>query len=132
MGQIDKLAMLVLASCVLGCSESTEPVEGHTFVIEVSGERFRIRATNADAVAALERRQREGIVGVVAGNLVAGDGGFNDGWSWHLEPQSVHAPDLAIEVCDGRPSMVENDLAYWLDTVEAFCPWGSTVVPEGA
>ena len=37
-------------------------------------------------------------------------------------------PDFAVEVCDGRPSMVEADLSYWLDTVGRFCPWGATVV----
>ena len=37
-------------------------------------------------------------------------------------------PDFAVEVCDGRPSMVEADVSYWLDTVGRFCPWGATVV----
>ena len=68
------------------------------------------------------------VPGVVSGTLRAGDGDFNAPWSWHWEPESVHTPDLAIEVCDGRPSMVEDDLAYWLGTVKQFCPWGARVV----
>jgi hypothetical protein len=35
-----------------------------------------------------------------------------------------------MELCDGRPSMVEADLPYWLGTVKRFCPWGAKVVGE--
>lgn len=61
------------------------------------------------------------------GELGAGAAGYNDPWNWHLIPATVHTPDLAIEVCDGRPSMVEDDLDCWLETVERFCLWGATV-----
>lgn len=69
-----------------------------------------------------------GTEGVISGELLPGDGGFNEPWSWHLDPATVHAPDFAIEVCDGRPSMVEGDLGYWLGTLGQFCPWGAKVV----
>ena len=110
------------------CSAATEPDSGRTFIIEVSGERFRVRTSDDAVITQLEMRRREGVVGVVAGDLVAGDGGFNDGWSWHLDPANIRVPDAAIELCDGRPSMVEDDLTYWLETVESFCPWGAKVV----
>ena len=32
-----------------------------------------------------------------------------------------------VELCDGRPSFVEDDLDYWLDTVKQYCPWGVEV-----
>lgn len=122
------LIILPMALAAAGCGTSTEPEGGQSFVIEVSGEQFRIQATDPPTIAELERRRQEGIEGVVIGDLVSGDGGFNDRWSWHLDPPSVRAPDLAIELCDGRPSMVEADLTYWLNQVKAFCPWGATVV----
>ncbi|MGH7539534.1 MAG: hypothetical protein ACRELC_00890, partial [Gemmatimonadota bacterium] len=56
------------------------------------------------------------------------NGGFNTRWSWHLDPATVHAPDAAIGLCDGRPSLVEADLDYWIETVGQFCPWGARVV----
>jgi hypothetical protein len=31
--------------------------------------------------------------------------------------------EMTIELCDGLPSYVENDLDYWVDTVGRFCPW---------
>lgn len=114
-------AMLVFAAC------ATAP-EGTRFIIEVSGERFAVIATDSAAIEALEARRQSGVAGVISGELRAGDGNFNDGWRWHLAPETVHAPDLAAEVCDGRPSFVEDDLRYWLDAVGRFCPWGAKVV----
>jgi hypothetical protein len=40
-------------------------------------------------------------------------------------------PDVATEVCDGRPSDVQGDRDYWVNTVGRFCPWAAKVVEEG-
>lgn len=98
------------------------------YTVEVSGEEFVIEVVTAAQVAALDARLASGEEGVINGQLAEGDGGYNQPWSWRLVPASIEAPDMAIEVCDGRPSMVEEDLEYWLDTVERFCPWGATVI----
>jgi hypothetical protein len=98
------------------------------FLVEAGGEQFRVRASDPAAVAALEARMQSDTRGVITGRLVRGNGGFNAPWSWHLEPATVEAPDIAIELCDGRPSMVEADLGYWVDNVKTFCPWGARVV----
>ena len=122
-------AATALACTVLlvsACDDSVGPSEA-LFVVTVSGETFRVRATDALVVAALQARLAEGRTGVINGQLVAGDGGFNQPWNWHLDPATVDVPDLAVEVCDGRPSMVEADLTYWIGTVGQFCPWGATV-----
>lgn len=118
----------------VACGESATgpgtdpPAGGARFEIEVSGERFLVDVTEARAIAGLEARMKARGRGVVIGRLLAGNGGFNSPWSWHLDPATVEAADVAIEVCDGRPSMVEADLAYWLGTVRIFCPWGAAVV----
>jgi len=36
--------------------------------------------------------------------------------------------EVSIELCDGTPSFVEENLDYWLDTVHTYCPWSSKVV----
>jgi hypothetical protein len=36
--------------------------------------------------------------------------------------------DVSIEVCDGKPSYVQENLDEWLDTVGNYCPWASKVV----
>ncbi|MBI5069434.1 MAG: hypothetical protein HZB56_14460 [Deltaproteobacteria bacterium] len=61
------------------------------------------------------------------GTLEAGNGG-NLGWSWHLTDLAL--VESAVELCDGKPSLVEADLAYWLGTVRSFCPWSSYVHAE--
>ena len=36
--------------------------------------------------------------------------------------------EVTIELCDGLPSHVEEDLDYWADTVKRFCPWHAKIV----
>ena len=112
------------------CDESIiGPPEGAAvFEIEVSGEVFRAAVMDTAEIRLLEARLQSQQRGVVSGELLPGDGGFNSGWGWHLDPQSVHVADLAIELCDGRPSMVQENLSYWIGTVHQYCPWGARVV----
>jgi hypothetical protein len=68
----------------------------------------------------------------VNGRLAAGHGGFNLGWSWHLDPDAWNLVEASVELCDGTPSFVEEDIPYWLENVGSFCPWSSFVAAEGA
>lgn len=54
----------------------------------------------------------------------------NNDWSWHFVPGEWDLVETSIEVCDGRPSAVEEDLDYWVDDVGRFCPWSSHVLRE--
>ena len=117
---------LLLASCG-GDVASMRPTPAQEFVIEVEGEHFRLRTSNPATASALDARRRAGTLGVVAGRIVRGDGGFNAPWSWHLDPLSIEVPQVSIELCDGRPSMVQADLDYWVDTVGMYCPWAARV-----
>ncbi len=120
---------LIAASGVSACgSEPTEPTLPIRYEVVVSGERFTVEVATEAQAKAMADRLASGETGVINGQLVAGDGGYNAPWSWHLDPTTVEAVDLAIELCDGRPSMVEGDLGYWIGTVGQFCPWGATVV----
>ncbi len=122
-------ARLLLALALGSCGSDPATPDGvAAFRIEVSGETFVVEVADAGRVAAFEARLGAGVAGVVIGPLVDGDGGFNQPWSWHLDPAQTATADAAIEVCDGRPSMVEADLGYWIDTVGSFCPWGARVV----
>lgn len=119
---------LALALVLGGCDGSTAaPEEKAAFTIEVSGEHFTVEVETSAQAQELQARLDGGVEGVVTGDLAGGDGGFNQPWSWHLDPSTVHAVDMAIELCDGRPSMVEESLDYWLNTVGRFCPWGARV-----
>jgi hypothetical protein len=121
------LVFTVLITACGGDVASMRPTPAQEFVIEVEGEQFRLRTTNPATASALDARRRGGTLGVIAGRIVRGDGGFNTPWSWHLDPASIEVPEVAIEVCDGRPSMVQGDLDYWVDTVRTYCPWAARV-----
>ncbi len=118
---------LVLA--VSACTDSAAPDQGALFRVTVSGESFSVSILDEAVISEAERRMREQDgAGIVIGTLVRGDGGFNTPWSWHLLPNTVQLADFTIALCDGRPSMVEADLDYWVDTVKQFCPWGGKLV----
>ena len=124
------LFALVVGLWAGACDEDLlgPPDGAAVFEIEVSGEIFRAAVTDTAEVRLLTQRMQGGTRGVVSGELRSGDGGFNSSWGWHLEPASVHVADMAIELCDGRPSMVQADLQYWVGTVRQYCPWGARVV----
>ena len=110
---------------------STMVSTARTFTIEVSGEKFMVRSSDGTTISQLIENYNGKNNMHVTGELVRGDGGFNQPWSWHLDPATVRMADVSIEVCDGRPSMVQEDLEYWLGTVGSFCPWSSKVVGIG-
>jgi len=124
------LAATLLSSCGGGGS-SDDPVfvfrmrglpESESFRVQTSDARFIADARAQLALPARERRM------FPLGRLVAGNGGHNAPWSWHL--QQPELAEVSIELCDGRPSMVEADLRYWINRVRSFCPWGGYVAEE--
>lgn len=66
----------------------------------------------------------------INGNIERGDGGHNSDWSWHFTPNEWDMVEMSVEVCDGRPQMVEDSLDYWVDQVGYFCPWSSRIAGE--
>lgn len=111
-----------------GYDGATAPGTNAAFAIAVSGERFVVEVATAAQAQELDAHLASGTEGVINGELLEGDGGYNQPWSWHMDPTTVHTADASIELCDGRPSLIEPELDYWLDTVGRFCPWGAKVV----
>jgi hypothetical protein len=102
--------------------------QSQSFTIGVVGQQFTLRATDTETIQQLIDNYNGKNNFHVTGTLVKGDGGFNSPWSWHLDPSSVRMAEVSIELCDGTPSFVEENLDYWLDTVHTYCPWSSKVV----
>jgi hypothetical protein len=102
------------------------------FTVQVIDETFVILITDLETVKlALENLNGKNSK-IPHGELSAGDGGFNEPWSWHLVPDTVRMVDSSIEIYDGRPSFVENELEYWLDSLGFYSPWGGKVVSANA
>ncbi len=101
---------------------------GKYFLVDVNGERFVIYVTDAETIRlALENMEGKNDL-FPMGELARGDGGFNKPWSWHLKPETVRMVEVSIELCDGTPSFVENELEYWLETVKSYCPWWGRII----
>ena len=66
----------------------------------------------------------------INGPIAPGNGGHNLGWSWHFQPDRWELAEISIELCDGRPQHVEDDVNRWIADVGRFCPWASFVRRE--
>lgn len=64
------------------------------------------------------------------GQIAAGNEGYNRTWKWHLIPDQWHLVEISAEVCDLSPSVVDQSVDYWIETVGTFCPWHSFVQAE--
>lgn len=128
------LAALALAG-LAGCGDDPAgPGDGlHGGVLvafQVSGEQFRVWVTNDDTIEQiLDLRDGLSNANIPNGRLRTGPGtaDHNAPWSWHLDAEDIQMAEFAIEVCDGRPSLVDSLLDDYL-TVGRFCPWGAELV----
>lgn len=112
---------LSLAACFQG--GTTDPSPHAIVTLEVGMERFRIELTTSEQIAAARAAKDGGAARIPIGRIVSGTG-VNTGWSWHLE--DVLFAEVAIEVCDGRPSDVE--IVGPLFGAGRFCPWGASIL----
>ena len=104
-------AALLLISLVAACGSSAPDSSlsgGILATFEVQGESYRIFITNPATIDQV---------------LARGQVSYNQPWSWHIDSEDISMVDFTVEIYDGLPSHVENDLDYWLDTVGRFAPW---------
>ncbi len=128
------ILLATVALLLMSCDTSDPEPEGALFTVRTChdsaapGETFRVRINDADVIAEAERILASDEQRIISGPLRRGGGEFNAPWSWHLDPDSVEFADVTIELCDGCPHMVEEDLDYWIDTVGRYCPWSTELV----
>lgn len=121
------LAWLLGSACTT--TEAPELKGGVLATFDVQGERFSILITNdatIDQVFALSKGESN--ARIPSGRLLRGQMSYNKPWHWHIDSQDIAMAEVTIELCDGRPSDVENSLDYWVDTVGRFCPWSARLV----
>ena len=124
-------AAFLLAACC-GNSLTNPELEGGVLALfEVSGERFSAFVTNPETISeilALEAGTSE--ASIPNGRLIRGPGPaeYNLPWSWHMDPMEIEMAEVTIELCDGTPSIIENNLDEWLEVVGQFCPWDARLI----
>ncbi len=132
-GLLAPLAAVVLVLALAGCgsaapSEPAGAIEAPAVVtFEVAGQgTFKVELLTPELVEqAIALRDGTAVDRQTPiGTIVDGDGGVNAPWNWHLDPASFEFVDVAMEVCDGLPSHVEDKTL----TSTYYCPWGPKVV----
>ncbi len=131
LGMVLAVAMAALPACGTGSTAPEDQLEGGVLAtFRVSQEEFRVWLTNEETIQQIfDLRDGMSSASIPNGALREGQGraDYNAPWTWHLDPIDIEMADLAIEVCDGRPSLVDSLLDDYLK-VGRFCPWGAELV----
>ena len=92
---------------------------------DIVGERFKVWVTNPETVQQLfDLQSGKSCAHIPNGRTF----GHNIPWTWHLDPLDYQMADSAIEVCDERPSYVEANRDYFVETVGRYCPWSAQLI----
>ena len=125
--------LIFVALSFYGCSAehpAQQISEGQFFTVQVVTDQFVIFVTDPQTIQfATENFQGKNRMFPI-GRIARGNGGFNQPWSWHLVPESVRMTEVAMEVCDGRPSYVETHIDSYVNQ-GSFCPWSGKIVKLG-
>ena len=81
-------------------------------------------ATGIDQALALWRGQSQAKIPV--GQLECGNGTYNCGWSWRMNPAGITFAEITIEVCDATPSYVQGNCASFPNG--QYCPWSAKLI----
>jgi hypothetical protein len=126
--------LLVAASCEEKDQVARVPDDAYRyFLVSSLTEQFIVRTSDpavlhkADSLLALPAESRNMLV---IGPIDRGDDGYNKPWNWHFKTNQWGFAELAIELCDGMPSYVNDHLEEWLNTVGSYCPWSSRLERE--
>jgi hypothetical protein len=116
-----------------GCeTDGVDALKGGVLAtFEASGERFRVWVVNPQTIWDLYQLKRgESTANIPNGRILRGPGRsrHNAPYSWHLDPQDISMADVTVEVCDARPSYVEENVAEFVDNVGRYCPWNARLV----
>jgi len=106
-------------------AQTVYPAGSAIVTFDVDGEQYRILVVDPQNVAIAQKLfAGQEAPSIPNGLIVRGDPSVNTGWSWHIDPQSLEFADMTTEVCDGKPSFVEDGTL----TGDRFCPWSARVV----
>jgi hypothetical protein len=111
--------------------ETNSLTGGVLATFEVEGERFRVWTTNPQTIHDLrELQQGTSTANIPNGRILRGPGRarHNAPYHWHLDPQDIAMAEVAIEVCDGLPSYVEENVEEFVERVGRYCPWNAKLV----
>ncbi len=136
------LRLALVTGCLLGllfacgpqptATPVADPLAGGVLAtFDVVGEQFKVWVTNPVTVQQLlDLQAGQSQANIPNGRIFAGPGAgaHNVPYGWHLDPVEIEMAEMTIELCDGTPSFVEDELDYFVTTVQRYCPWSARLV----
>lgn len=126
------LALVACASLAPAPAPTPSPLSGGILAtFEVVGERFRVWITNPQTIEQVLALQAGESRANIPNGLIRrgpGQGDHNAPYSWHLDPEEIEMAEMTMELCDGTPSFVEENVGEFVDNVGRFCPWSAQLV----
>jgi len=125
--------VMLLVTISTACSPTpTEELKGGVLAtFDVHGDTFKIWVTNPDTIQQLYDLQ-DGVsqANIPNGRIHHGPGkaNHNEPWSWHVDPEEIEMAEMTIELCDGALWFFEEEVDYFVETVERICPWEAKLV----
>ncbi len=118
--------LLVSLTVIAACRDDRGSSPATVATFEVAGsERFEIELATPELIDHARRLLAgDAIAAIPIGTVVRDDASVNAPWSWHIDPGTLEFAEVAIEVCDGLPSHVEDKTI----TSDQYCPWSAKLV----
>ncbi|HEX2282869.1 MAG TPA: GerMN domain-containing protein, partial [Thermomicrobiales bacterium] len=128
---VEEVVVLINGANPFPSGQIGELEGGVLATFDVAGEHFNVWVTNETTIDAILALEADPSLGTFPNGPILngpGEADHNLPWSWHLDPEETEMVEVAIEVCDGRPSFVEGEVEYFVETVGHYCPWGAELV----
>lgn len=124
-------ALLAGVACGNDDDDSNALSGGVLATFEVEGETFKVWVTNPDTIEQiLALRDGTSMANIPNGVLREGpgEGDHNAPRNWHLDPEEIAMAEVTIEICDGAPWYIDENLDEFIETVGHNCPWAAQLV----
>jgi hypothetical protein len=109
-----------------GGSACDPPSDGLWATFDVVGETFSSAITNAAGIQqAIDLWHGDSSASIPNGELRCDAVPYNCSWSFHQDPKTIQFAEITTEVCDGKPSYVEDHCASFGTN---YCPWSAMLV----
>ncbi|MEV5986194.1 calmodulin-binding protein [Streptomyces sp. NPDC052051] len=98
-----------------------------------SGSDFVIELTDPNKISEARDIVSTGGDQLVIGTIEKQPASYNPPWSFHLQPDTIHFADMAIEVCDANIPYVEehlDEVGGALLPGQVWCPWSGRLTHE--
>ena len=117
--------VVVVAAVAIVFAVTSQGARNPVATFQVVDETYKIELATPELVEHAEALLAgEDVAAIPNGIVVRDDPGPNAPWSWHIDPATLHFADMTIEVCDGLPSYVEDEIV----TSHQYCPWSAKVI----